>query len=256
MPRFFLRLSYKGTAYAGWQIQENAVSAQEKLNHALAILLKSEIATTGCGRTDTGVHARQFYVHFDFETVIEDGTKFCNQLNGILPNDIHIQELISVANESHARFDATRRTYEYFISPGKNPFLKEFAMLMHVPPDLERMNEACSHLLRHGDFTSFSKSNTQVKTNVCHITKAEWTTRNGLLVFTISADRFLRGMVRAVVGTMIEVGQNKLSPPEIAEIIDKKDRSEAGASVPACGLYLTSIEYPYIQPVNIFQFPS
>ena len=250
MPRFFLKLSFKGTAYAGWQIQENAVSVQEKLNDALSVLLGKKITTTGCGRTDTGVHAKQFYAHFDVPDEINDSGKLVYSLNAILPSDIAIHELIPVKDDQHARFDASKRTYEYFISTAKNPYLKEFSMFNHSLPDLNLMNEAGKHLIQQSDFSSFSKSNTQVKTNICHISRADWEMRNGLLVFTVSADRFLRGMVRAIVGTLLEVGILKMSPERLPEIIELKNRSEAGTTVPACGLYLSQVEYPFL-PVSV-----
>jgi len=256
MPRFFLRISFKGTGYAGWQIQENAISLQEKLNNALSILLNQPVSSIGCGRTDTGVHARQFYVHFDHDPGIPQPQKIVHQLNSILPHDISIHELISVQNDQHARFDAFERTYEYFITTSKNPFLKEFAMFCHNIPDIDLMNEACTHLLQQGDFTSFSKSNTQVKTNICHVSRAVWENRNGLQVFTITADRFLRGMVRAIVGTLLDVGVGKIPPSRINEIIETKNRSEAGVTVPACGLYLTQIKYPFIEPIVSPSFPA
>ena len=256
MPRFFMRMSFKGTAYAGWQIQENAMTVQEKLNYALSILLNQPISTIGCGRTDTGVHARQFYVHFDYETEISQLQKIVHQLNSILPTDISVQELFPVLEKQHSRFDAFERTYEYFITTSKNPFLKEFAMFCHNIPEMDLMNEACSGLLQQGDFSSFSKSNTQVKTNICHVSRASWENRNDLLVFTITADRFLRGMVRAVVGTLLEVGTRKIPPSRINEIIGFRNRSEAGVTVPACGLYLSQIKYPFIEPVFSPYFPS
>ena len=256
MPRFFLKLSFKGTAYAGWQIQENAVSVQEKLNDALSTLIGRPVMTTGCGRTDTGVHAKQFYVHFDAEDTIDSPEKLVYSLNAILPMDIAIHELIPVEAKQHARFDASSRTYEYYISHGKDPFLKEFTMFSYSKPDIGLMNEACIHLLQLGDFSSFSKSNTQVKTNVCHINRAEWETRNGLLVFTISSDRFLRGMVRAIVGTLLDVGASKVSPGKLPIIIAMKNRSEAGMTVPACGLYLSKIEYPFLTTSVPMTFPA
>ncbi len=255
MPRFFLRLSFKGTAYAGWQVQENAVSVQEKLNAALSILLNNETATTGCGRTDTGVHAKQFFVHFDAEEETVPFEKLVYSLNAILPNDIAIEKIFTVAGNQHARFDASSRTYEYFISTSKNPFLKEYTMFSVMQPDIGRMNEAARCLIRKTDFSSFSKSNTQVKTNICEITRADWQVRNNLLVFTITADRFLRGMVRAIVGTLLEVGAYKIPAERINEIIELKNRSEAGVTVPACGLYLSQIDYPFLQPTPPIPFP-
>lgn len=256
MHRYFLRLSYKGTNYSGWQIQENAISVQEKLNQALSLILDEDIQSVGCGRTDTGVHAKQFYVHFDCSRIPSDTDKIIYQLNAVLPYDICIAELIPVDAKAHARFDATSRTYEYFIAGHKNPFFKEFAMLGFMNPDPELMNKACTHLFKYNDFSSFSKSNTQVKTNICTITKAQWVVKDDLLIFTISADRFLRGMVRAIVGTMVDIGTRKMDSDEMATIIESKNRKEAGSSVPACGLFLSKVEYPYLPKISSPTFPA
>ncbi len=256
MYRYFLRLSYKGTNYSGWQIQENAVSVQEKLNQALSLILNEDIQSVGCGRTDTGVHAKQFYAHFNSSSIPSDTDKIIYQLNAVLPFDISIAQLFTVDANAHARFDATSRTYEYFIAGNKNPFLKDFAMLGFMKPDVDLMNKACHHLLNYNDFTSFSKSNTQVKTNVCTISKAQWQVQDDLMIFTISADRFLRGMVRAIVGTMVDIGTGKIGPETMAQIIEKKDRKEAGSSVPACGLFLSKVEYPFIPNISPPTFPA
>ena len=256
MPRFFLHLSYKGSAYAGWQIQENAISVQQKLNEALSTLVGQPVLSTGCGRTDTGVHARQFYAHIDLSEQEYDQFRFLYGLNALLPLDISVHEMIGVKADAHARFDAVKRSYEYFITTAKNPFIKEFAMFSYTKPDLDKMNEACRYLLFEGDFSAFSKSNTQVKTNICNIQQAQWELRNGLYVFNISADRFLRGMVRALVGTLLEIGTGKNKPEYINEILASKDRSVAGVTVPACGLYLSQVEYPFI-PSNVpLPFPA
>lgn len=256
MPRYFIRLSYKGTNYSGWQIQDNAVSVQEKLNSALSVLLNQDVTSIGCGRTDTGVHAKQFYAHFDCSEALADKTKIVYQLNAILPHDISIFEIIEVSPQAHARFDAISRSYEYFISSTKNPFTKEYSLHGHMNPSMNLMNEACKYLLQHKDFSAFSKSRTQVKTNICEIQSANWCLRNDMLIFNISADRFLRGMVRALVGTMIEIGTGKLSPESIVDIINSKDRKEAGMSVPACGLFLSQIKYPYLPVINSPFFPA
>jgi len=242
MPRYFVRLAFRGTRYSGWQLQENAISVQEKLNDALTVLCGNPILTTGCGRTDTGVHAREFYAHFDSDDI---GPKFLHQLNAILPDDIAVYNIVPVHPHAHARFDAQSRTYMYFITMIKDPFLKDLAMFGHFNPDLKLLNEASSSLLNYSDFSAFSKSNTQVKTNICTISQAEWTQTGNTLIFTITADRFLRGMVRAIVGTLIGVGTGKLSLDQFKEIILKGDRKEAGMSVPACGLFLTSVTYSY-----------
>ena len=254
MSRFFLRLSFKGTAYAGWQIQDNAVSVQEKLNNALKQLTGDNISTIGCGRTDTGVHAKQFYAHFDTAKPIS--SRFLYQLNAVLPFDIAVQEIIPVESSQHARFDATERCYEYYLHTKRNPFLNDYSHFTHPAPDITLMNQACVYLLQQGDFSSFSKSNTQVKTNICHVRSAGWETRDDLIVFTIVADRFLRGMVRAIVGTLLDVGHSKIQPDQVSQILASRNRSEAGATVPASGLYLSAIRYPFIEPIAINSFPA
>lgn len=254
MPRFFLRLSFKGTAYAGWQIQENAITVQEKLNIALTTLSGHDVMTVGCGRTDTGVHAKQFYLHFDAQK--QPGNRFLYQLNSILPSDIAVQEIIPVGDEQHARYDATERCYEYFIITAGNPFLNEYTHFTYPEPDIDLMNKACTCLIQKGDFSTFSKSNTQVKTNICDVRKAIWEKRNNMLVFTITADRFLRGMVRAIVGTLLDVGNTKIRPEEVASILESRNRSEAGATVAASGLYLSAIRYPFLKPVPVLSFPG
>ena len=254
--RYFVLLSFQGTHYSGWQIQENAVSVQEKLNQALTVISGHEVSTTGCGRTDAGVHARMFYAHFDLTEPIADPGRMLYQLNAILPDDIAIHEIIDVPDNAHARFDATSRTYEYFICRNKNPFLRDFAFHSFRNPDLNLMQKACDIIIGHTDFSSFSKSNTQVKTNNCKITHAHWEYRNEMLVFTITADRFLRGMVRAIVGTLLDVGTAKMPPEALEEILLAKNRSNAGTSAPAAGLYLTRITYPYLKELTGFHFPG
>lgn len=256
MSRYFLELAYKGTAYCGWQIQQNAITVQQKLDESLAVLLKHPVETLGCGRTDTGVHASQFFAHFDTENEIADAEKFCYQLNSLLPFDISIYNLIKVADDAHARFDATSRSYRYFISTSKNPFLKDAAWFWRTSPDLELMNEAAKELLSFTDFSSFAKSGGQQFTNNCTITEAKWIDNDGLLEFRITANRFLRGMVRAVVGTLLEVGQKKIGIEEFRNIIENKNRSDAGESVSPHGLYLSKIIYPYINSVERKIFTS
>ncbi len=254
--RYFVRLSFQGTHYSGWQIQENAVSVQEKLNQALTVISGHEITTTGCGRTDAGVHARMFYAHFDLSEPIADSGRMLYQLNAILPDDIAIHEIIAVAENAHARFDATSWTYEYFMCRYKNPFLRDYAFHGFRNPYIVLMQQACEILKSHIDFSSFSKSNTQVKTNLCKITHAHWEFRNEMLVFTITADRFLRGMVRAIVGTLLDVGTAKMPPEELNDILLAQNRSQAGTSAPAAGLYLTRISYPYLTDPTGFRFPG
>lgn len=245
--RYFLEIAYNGTAYHGWQVQDNAVSVQEKLNAALAILLRAPIETTGAGRTDTGVHAKQLYVHFDSEApILKNPERFVHSLNALLPCDIVVYRLIHVKPDAHARFDATSRSYEYHVHFVKDPFLHQQSWLLRDFPNIEKMNIAAKDLLGRQDFSCFSKSNTQVFTNICHITHAEWQATNNHLVFHITADRFLRNMVRAIVGTLMEVGMGKKPVDHIKSVIASRSRSMAGSSVPACGLYLTKVLYPYI----------
>jgi tRNA pseudouridine38-40 synthase len=244
--RYFLELQYKGTNYAGWQIQDNAIAVQQKLNEALSVLLHHNTETIGCGRTDTGVHATQFFAHFDVDKEITHSDKFLFSLNGMLPLDISIIDLHLVDDKAHARFDASERSYQYFIYQTKNPFLKETAMFFKRTLNVELMNQACELFKTYNDFSCFSKSNTQTKTNICSISNAHWIQEDDLLIFSISADRFLRGMVRAIVGTLLLLGEGKISFSDFKSIIESKDRSKAGLSVDAHALYLTSIKYPYI----------
>ncbi len=253
--RYFLGLSFKGTHYAGWQIQENAVTVQQLINKAISVLIKSTVETTGCGRTDAGVHASMFYLHFDVLEPILNAKQFLYQLNAILPSDISVYSLLPVHDSAHARFDAESRTYKYYISANKNPFLKEYTLLVHHPLQIDSLNEGCAFLTGKKDFSAFSKSNTQVNSYVCTISEALWTTENELLVFTITADRFLRGMVRAIVGSLLDAGQGKADPSCIMDIINSKSRAEAGPSVPANGLFLHQVRYAYIENRILVKFP-
>ncbi len=242
--RYFIEIAYNGKNYHGWQVQPNAISVQEVLNDCLTKLLREEIHVVGAGRTDAGVHAKQFFAHFDLVKKVEEAPQFLNRLNSFLPKDIVAKSLLEVGVEAHARFDATARTYQYFVVQQKNPFQENAAYLIHNPINKEAMNQAAKRLFEFNDFTSFSKLDTQTKTNNCKIMKAYWEEREGLLVFTIKADRFLRNMVRAIVGTLLEVGLGKMTEKDFVKVIDSKDRSEAGASVPAYGLYLLKVSYP------------
>ncbi len=249
--RFFIELAYDGTHYHGWQMQPNAIGVQEVLNKALTTILREPIETLGCGRTDTGVHARQFFAHFDLEKSMDHGpwtmyrkSNLIRGINALLPNDIALKDIFPVAANAHARFDAALRSYEYHIHFNKDPFKHNYSWLLRDEPDLELMNHAAKIIMEYTDFSCFSKSNTQVKTNNCKISKAEWNKTNDGLVFHISADRFLRNMVRAIVGTLILVGRKEIEPYEVRGIIESKNRSKAGTSVPACGLYLTEVRYP------------
>ena len=244
--RYFIELAYKGTNYHGWQYQPEANSVQETLNKALSVLLKTAIDVVGAGRTDTGVHAKQMYAHFDFEKEINTN-QLVHKLNSFLPKDIVVYSIIKVSNEAHARFDATKRTYEYHIHTFKDVFENEGSWLHQLPIDIDKMNEACQILFKHNDFECFSKTNTDVRTFNCVIFEANWKQRGSKIVFTIAADRFLRNMVRAIVGTMINIGLNKISLTDFEKIIESKNRSQAGFSAPAHGLYLTQIAYEYIK---------
>ncbi|MFC6102615.1 tRNA pseudouridine(38-40) synthase TruA [Olivibacter domesticus] len=251
--RFFIELAFNGGAYHGWQIQKNAKSVQEVLNKALSTLLRRPVDTLGCGRTDTGVHAKQLFAHFDDEGTVVKGneSKIIGSLNALLPADIAVKRLFSVANEAHARFDAVKRSYEYHIHFGKNPFLNGLSWQLKDKPNINTMNEAAKLMLNYQDFSCFSKSHTQVFTNNCKLMQAEWRwLSEERLVFHISADRFLRNMVRAIVGTLLEIGNNKQSVDYIHAVIESKSRSAAGASVPACGLYLTEVVYPWDSNFN------
>ncbi|MDD4637470.1 MAG: tRNA pseudouridine(38-40) synthase TruA, partial [Bacteroidales bacterium] len=232
-----------GSRYCGWQIQPNGLSVQTVLENSLAVLLRVATPVTGAGRTDAGVHAKLMVAHFDAIHSV-DTSWLMQKLNSILPPDIAVSKILEVKGDAHARFDALRRTYEYWMTPVKSPFNRQWACRYYAPMDFDRMNEACKILMEYTDFTSFSKLHTDVKTNECVIYRVEWTERaDDLHVFTIQANRFLRNMVRAITGTLIEVGKGKLSCEGFREVIEKKDRCAAGSSMPAHALYLTGIEY-------------
>ena len=271
MGRYFIHLAYNGACYNGWQTQPELPTVQLTLENALSTLLRTPIAVVGCGRTDTGVHASDFYAHFDAEGAVD-----CNQLvfklNNLLPPDIAIYDIFPVADNAHARFDATARTYQYHVSDRRLPFRQGQYCRIFFRPDIALMNEAARVLMEYEDFTSFAKLHTQVKTNICHLSEARWDfvpvksyelrvkseadayeklrTQNSELitdyewVFTIRSNRFLRNMVRSVTGTLLDVGRGKLTIDGMREIIEKKDRCAAGVSMPACGLFLTKVEYP------------
>ena len=245
--RFFIQLSYNGTNYHGWQIQPNATSVQETLTKALSVVLnKKDIEIMGAGRTDSGVHASQMFAHFDYENEIDSQT-IVHKLNSFLPKDIAVSDIILVDENAHARFDATQRTYEYKINSSKNVFLDELSWYYNKELNVNAMNESAELLLKFIDFQCFSKVHTDVNTFNCSITEAFWKTENDQLIFTISADRFLRNMVRSIVGTLVYVGLGKISKADFQTIIESKDRKKAGFSVPAHGLYLTKIKYDYIK---------
>lgn len=244
MRRFLLRLAYNGKNYHGWQIQENAHSVQAEITNKLSVLLKEEIMVTGCGRTDTGVHASEFYAHFDVSDMKWESKDLVYKLNSFLPGDIVIYSIRETHNVFNSRFDAISRTYGYYISRIKDPFRIGTSYYLNVDLNVEEMNKACAYLLDYEDFTSFSKLHTQTATNNCNISFAQFENHNNLLVFKITADRFLRNMVRAIVGTLLEVGRGKISSEDIKGIIEAKDRGLAGFSVPAHGLFLEKVEYP------------
>ena len=244
--RFFIRFAYDGTAFHGSQRQPNGVTVQETMEQALAMIFREDMPLTFAGRTDAGVHAREMYAHFDIndnQSSMVNNLKF--RLNGILPDSIAIYDIFRVTDDAHARFSAKRRTYEYHVIDHKDPFLLPYATRLRTPIDFVAMNEAARYLIGRQDFASFCRTHTDVKTTICDLTQAEWKELgNGHAVFTISADRFLRNMVRAVVGTLFQVGIGKITKEQFAEVIAQQNRCSAGDSAPAQGLYLTHIEYP------------
>ena len=243
--RYFIKFSYKGTNYHGWQSQPNAISVQEVLNKALSTILNSEIDSMGAGRTDTGVHAQEMFAHFDFDKII-DVENSIHKLNSFLPKDIVVFNIQKVHDNAHARFDAKKRTYEYHINTFKDAISNEQSWYYHQKLDLDLMNKACEILLKHTDFQAFSKVHTEVNTFDCKIQEAFFKQKNNKIIFAISADRFLRNMVRAIVGTLVYIGLKKITLEDFNQIIVSKNRNNAGFSVPAHGLYLTKIEYDYI----------
>ena len=250
MGRYFIHLAYNGANYNGWQTQPGLPTVQETLEKALSTLLRQPIAVVGCGRTDTGVHASDFYAHFDLKD-LKDPKDLTFKLNSFLPPDIAIFDIFPVADNAHARFDATARTYQYHVSDRRLPFRQGQYCRIYFKPDIERMNEAAQVLMEYEDFTSFAKLHTQVKTNICHLTEARWDRVGEEWIFTIRSNRFLRNMVRSVTGTLLDVGRGKLSIEGLREIIEKKDRCAAGVSMPACGLFLTKVDYPLDELVNL-----
>lgn len=241
--RYFLKIAYEGSAYCGWQIQPNAITVQQKLQEAMQVFCDLVGDTLGCGRTDTGVHAKQFYLHFDCARPITNESEFIYKLNRVLPASIAVYQLLKVGTTAHCRFDAISRTYEYYLLQKKNPFITN-AWYNASNLNLPLMNEGCKILMQYEDFTSFSKSNTQVFTNNCKIYTACWEQNDDQLVFTIQANRFLRNMVRAVVGSLVDLGKEKYDLNHFKSIIESKNRSKAGLSVPANGLFLSQVSYP------------
>jgi tRNA pseudouridine38-40 synthase len=243
MPRYFIDISFDGTAYHGWQRQKNGLSIQQVLEEKFSSKLHENIEITGCGRTDTGVHARQYIAHFDYTKTIavED---FSFNMNRFLPHDISLNKIFPVIPEAHARFSAIERTYKYYIIRKKNPFYRNYHLELTMLLDVHLMNEACVKLLQTSDFTSFSKLHGGQKDNICTLTECFWKENGDQLIFTISANRFTRNMVRAIVGTMLEIGKQKLSLTEFQQIINSKNRCLAGESVDAKGLFLEKVIYP------------
>ena len=245
--RYFIEMSYNGTPFFGWQVQPEQHSVQGVMERALTLLLREPIAVTGCGRTDTGVHARQFFAHFDFVQLFDDEqlAELTDKLNSFLPKEIAICRIFPVADDLHARFSAKSRTYKYYVAVQKEAFRFHYSYRVFQKLDVDKMNAAAKLLLDTEDFTSFSKLHTQTATNICHVSEAHWQMENGLLVFTITADRFLRNMVRAIVGTLLDVGRGKMELAQFQDIITQKNRCAAGTSVPANALFLQKVEYDF-----------
>ena len=251
--RYFMQLAFNGTPFFGWQIQPENVSVQEVIENALTLLLmrpdengqRQRVAITGCGRTDTGVHARDFMAHFDLEQELDEAQRLqlVNKLNSFLPKEIVIYSIVPVADDAHARFDALDRTYRYYVNIRKDAFNFPYAHRVFEKLDVNKMNEAAQLLLKNEDFTSFSKVHTQVNNMRCHVTHAQWVERNGQLVFEITTNRFLRNMVRAIVGTLLLVGKGKITVQDFQDIIEQKNRCKAGDSAPAHALFLEKVRY-------------
>lgn len=247
MSRYFIRLSYRGAPFHGWQIQPNAVSVQEEVEKALSTVFRAPVSIVGAGRTDTGVNARTMYAHFDYDGILPEKNRFLVSLNRLVGRDIAIHDIFPVADDAHARFDATERTYKYFVAFEKTPFFYPLSWYCPHGLDLDKMNEAAKLLIVTEDFTSFAKLHSDTKTNICKVKHAEWTMEgDSMAVFTISADRFLRNMVRAIVGTLVDVGRGKMTLNELKEVIEKKDRCAAGQSMPGEALFLWDIKYSFL----------
>lgn len=244
--RYFLHLAYDGSAYHGWQHQPNAITVQQVVEQSISLILSQKVSITGAGRTDTGVHARNYYAHFDLarDFSSDDLIQLVYRLNSILPKDISIFKGYRVNNAAHARFSAVSRTYHYYISRIKNPFVQLYAWQYTGKLDIEHMNDAAAQLMLHKDFTCFSKSGTDNATNICSITESYFQETENMLIYHVSANRFLRNMVRAAVGTLLDIGKGKLDSKELLEILNNGSRSDAGESVPAKGLFLEQVDYP------------
>lgn len=246
MARYFIRLSYRGVSFHGWQIQPNAVSVQEEIEKAMTIVLRRDITIVGAGRTDTGVNARVMYAHFDYDLTLPDKSRLLVSLNRLVGKDIAIHDIFKVDDYAHARFDAISRTYKYFVAFEKTPFFYPLSWFCPNRLDIDKMNDAASRLLETEDFTSFAKLHSDAKTNICRVTEARWTMEGKhMAVFTITADRFLRNMVRAVVGTLVEVGRGKMTLEQFEDVIRCKDRCSAGQSMPGEALFLWDVKYNF-----------
>ena len=244
LQRYFIKIYFDGTHYNGWQIQKNSSqTVQQKIQDGLSQLLNEKIELTGCCRTDTGVHAKELYAHFDCKE-LNDDTDWIYKFNKMIPQDIAIEKILAVKENANARFDASARTYQYFIHQKRNPFLLRHSYYYYGELDLKLMNKAARLLKQYKDFSAFSKVSPQTKSTICQIYFAKWEEKSNKLVFTIRADRFLRGMVRMMVGTMMNLGKHKISLHDFEKIIESKDCRNAGALAPACGLYLVKVEYP------------
>lgn len=242
--RYFAELSYKGSAYCGWQRQPNAPSVQQTIEEALSTILRESVEVVGAGRTDTGVHAAFYVAHFDTTKEIADTDSFVYHLNALLPEDVAFGRIYVVADDAHARFDATEREYRYYVERRKNPFTRATSWQLTTPLDVEAMNRAAQVLLQTDDFTTFAKLGSNNTNNICHIFRAEWVEIEcGMVVFIFRANRFLRNMVRAVVGTLVDVGRGKITPEEFADIVASRDLSRSSSSAPAGGLFLTDVKY-------------
>lgn len=246
MARYFIELSYDGAAYCGWQRQPDSPTVQQTLEKGLSTLLRREVEVVGAGRTDTGVNASFYVAHFDCEDGVKDCAQLVYKLNLILPQDIAIKAVREVRSEAHARFDAVEREYTYYLSQRKNPFRRYSAWQYYVPLDMERMNKAAEELLKYDDFTSFAKLNSNNKTNICKVTRAEWRRDEqdeDMMIFTIRSDRFLRNMIRAIVGTLVDVGRGRYTVEEFRDILHSRDLSRSSAGAPAVGLFLSDVKY-------------
>lgn len=242
--RYFIELRYRGTAYFGWQRQNDVPTVQQSVERALSTLLRTPTEIVGAGRTDTGVNASYYVAHFDTDTPVEDCARLTYKLNLILPDDIAVFAVTRVGDEAHARFDAVRREYRYYVEQRKNPFTRDGSWQYYVPLDVEEMNRAAACLLKYDDFTSFAKLNSNNRTNICHISGAEWSRNGDTLCFTISADRFLRNMVRAIVGTLVDVGRGRYTAEQFEQIVAARDLSLSSGGAPAQGLFLSDVAYP------------